>query len=319
VAEVWPTLVDFLFNDGRFAAQVLLVIGGFLAAQSLPRQPLARPLAVIGRRYLRLAPPFLAAMLLVSAVVWGLRPAIGADWLTQAPTWGSAAAHLLMLHELLGVPSLSVGVWYVAIDFQLYALLALLAWSLRSASALASNRMLVMATALITLASLGWFNRFSDLDSLPVYFFGVYGLGVLAAWARQSRFAAKVFMGVLLGGLIAYWVMPRERVGLAMLTAVIIFWGAGWRLHAPRLSGVLKRLGDSAYALFLTHFAMIVVASALWLQLELDGPMAAIALSAATWAGSLALGDRFHQWVERPLQRIIVARGRASEDPRAYA
>ena len=60
-----PTLSDWLFDYGRIAVQVFLVIAGFLAARGLSAQGDAlstSPLGLIWKRYLRLAIPYLAAI-----------------------------------------------------------------------------------------------------------------------------------------------------------------------------------------------------------------------------------------------------------------
>lgn len=44
------------------------------------------------------------------------------DSLSAPPTLGQGLAHLLLVQDVLGVDALSAGVWYVAIDLQLYAL-----------------------------------------------------------------------------------------------------------------------------------------------------------------------------------------------------
>src|SRR5438067_1725401 len=62
-----PALIDWLGEYGRIAVQVFLVIGGFLAAKSLSPNAhpgMDQPLATIWRRYIKLAPPFIVAMLL---------------------------------------------------------------------------------------------------------------------------------------------------------------------------------------------------------------------------------------------------------------
>jgi hypothetical protein len=48
--------------------------------------------------------------------------------ISAAPDLGQLLAHVLLLHDLLDQEALSAGVWYVAIDFQLFALAILLLW-----------------------------------------------------------------------------------------------------------------------------------------------------------------------------------------------
>src|SRR5580765_6342029 len=67
VRPIAPTLINWLDDYARIAVQVFLVVGGFLAAKSLsPQGPSAvsAPMRVLWRRYMKLAPPFLAATML---------------------------------------------------------------------------------------------------------------------------------------------------------------------------------------------------------------------------------------------------------------
>ena len=111
--------------------QVFLVISGFLAAKSLSPAGLpgiANPLGTIWRRYIKLAPPFIVAMLLAIGASALARTWMVHDSISPPPTCAQLAAHVLLLHGVLGYESLSAGAWYVAIDFQLYALMTLLLW-----------------------------------------------------------------------------------------------------------------------------------------------------------------------------------------------
>ena len=60
VRETWPLLIDHLYSDARLAVQVFLVIGGYLAAQSLAARRDIHPLQLIQQRSLRLMPSYVA-------------------------------------------------------------------------------------------------------------------------------------------------------------------------------------------------------------------------------------------------------------------
>ena len=155
--EAWPAASDAFFNYSRLAVQVFLVMGGFLAAQAIRFDvPAPSPRQVgqmVWRRYARLIPPYLVALLLISVLVWLCRGHIEGEWLVASPTWASFLAHALTLQGLLGLPSMSAGVWYVAMDFQLFVLLALLVAAARS------PRWLSAAVAVLCGASMLYFNR----------------------------------------------------------------------------------------------------------------------------------------------------------------
>ena len=63
---VWPNFVNWLYEDARLAVQVFLVVGGYLAGQSVMNKPIDRPLTLIAKRYLRLVPFYMLALTLIS-------------------------------------------------------------------------------------------------------------------------------------------------------------------------------------------------------------------------------------------------------------
>ena len=63
--------------------------------------------------------PYLLALTLSVAVAALVRPWFGHVSVPDEPDLLQLLAHVLLLQGLLGQDSLSAGVWYVAIDFQL--------------------------------------------------------------------------------------------------------------------------------------------------------------------------------------------------------
>ena len=301
VAPAWPRLHALLLDEARFVVQIFLVIGGYLAALGLSRHPPGL-LRALGARYLRLVPMLAVALLAVLAASALLPPGRWPAWVTPWPGVGDLLAHLLLLQDVLGTPSLSAGVWYVSIDFQLYALLVLGAALLyRRAGRPVWRTPLPWAVAALTLASATWFNRDPRLDAWAPYFFAAYGLGALAAWARCSRTTSVLFavVGGLLLAVAAF--EPRPRLLVAALTAMALVALAA-RGPLPGRPG--RRLGfwsDASYAVFLIHYAVIVAATALWLRLGPGGSAAAWSLLALTWAASLAAGAALQRGIGRPL------------------
>ncbi|MBS4036743.1 MAG: acyltransferase, partial [Hydrogenophaga sp.] len=128
-----PGLVEWLSQDARMAVQMFLVVAGFLAARSLAPQGTLRtsaPLALLWQRYARVALPYLASLLVAMVCTEVARFWMTHDSLPDRPDLWQFVTHALLVHTLLDVDSLSAGVWYVAIDFQLYALLLGLLWLL---------------------------------------------------------------------------------------------------------------------------------------------------------------------------------------------
>lgn len=295
----WPLLIDGLYRYARIAVQVFLVVGGYLAAQSIGTHSVTHPVASIFKRYLRLVPIYLLAIVLISIAVALARPGIQGNWLPDAPTLGQLGAHALLITSLLDYPALSSGVWYVAIDFQLYALLALMAWTLRSTHALS------LSVAVLCGLSMLWFNRIDELDNWALYFFGAYGLGALAAWAKRSHWDAAVFWCLTVVAVLALWLEYRTRLSVALVTAVWLVIRPKGTPHWTPTKRVVHRMANSAYAQFLTHFGLIVAFSVMWQTSQLSGAGTALGLCTFIWLCSIGLGLFMHEKAEVPIHHWL--------------
>jgi peptidoglycan/LPS O-acetylase OafA/YrhL len=303
-----PALTDWFFNYARMAVQVFLVLGGYLAVRALaPSGPerVNSPWRSMLQRYQRLALPLLAALLLAVGSAALARQWLSADFIPSAPSWPQALAHAMLLQGVLGYDSLSAGIWYVAIDFQLFALLTLLLWLGRRPSWRYAPLLGLM------LASLFYFNRDASGDNWALYFFGAYGLGVAAFWAGNARHPGWR-LGLLAGaGLLALAFDFRERIALALAVALLLG-GLQWRSHtAPAqtrlpqwLARVVAVLGKTSYALFLVHFSVLLLGNALFAKQGLGGGWPAALTLALCWAASLGLAISFERWVEAPIARL---------------
>ena len=120
-----PSFFGWLAQHGRLAVQIFLVLAGFLAASSLAPDGVLRvdrPMARVARRYGRLVMPYLVALSCSVVVAALVRPWLNDEAVPDAPVIAQLIAHALLLQDLLGYDALSTGVWYVAIDFQLFVL-----------------------------------------------------------------------------------------------------------------------------------------------------------------------------------------------------
>lgn len=298
---MWPHLMEWLYRYARLAVQVFLVVGGYLAAQSVMHKPIQNPLISIAKRYLRLVPFYMFALTLISLAVAVSRNTIHADWLPNEPTLWQFVAHGLLLHDIFGFEALSSGAWYVAIDFQLYALLILLCFALQSPT----NKRLSIVVALLCAASMWQFNRVDELDIWAIYFLAAYGLGVLAAWAKRSAFEAKVFWLTALLAVAALWFEYRTRLSLALLTAVWLVIKPKGLVQWTPMKRVVHRLSNSAYVLFLTHFGVIVLFSDMWNKSHFYDPDMALALTGFAWLCCVGMGLFLHEKAEVPIHHWV--------------
>jgi peptidoglycan/LPS O-acetylase OafA/YrhL len=310
-----PSVVDWLDHNGRIAVQAFLVISGFLVAKSLSPagQPgIGNPLGTIWRRYIKLAPPFIVAMFLAIGASALARTWMIHDSISAPPNLSQLAAHVFLLQSVLGYESLSAGAWYVAIDFQLYALITCLLWL---GGRIAGNRptawlMPLLVTLGVTI-SLLYFNRDADFDVWAPYFFGSYGLGILAWWASDPRrpfvatFALVVMMVV--PTMLALGLDFRIRIAVAAVVACVLFLFGRTRLSTYASSGwsVVNYLGKISYSIFLVHFPVCLVVNAAFTRFVPDDAYLQGAGVLWAWAASVAAGAVFFHWVETPLGRFL--------------
>ncbi len=304
--ELAPGLIVWLYDYGRMAVQAFLVMAGFLAARNLAPEGalrVAHPLVALFRRYLSLVLPFLAALLCAIAAAALARQLMRHDAIPAAPTLLQFLKHAVLIHGITGTESLSAGVWYVAIDFQLFVLLVA---CLSLARLFPGLRLLggLMVCGL-TLASLFYFNRNPALDDWGIYFFGAYGLGVLAFWMGGSRHFGRALALLVLVAALALLVEYRLRLAIALATAVLLALAHhfGW-MHQP-CSRVLGWLGRISYALFLIHFPVLLLVGAVTYRLAPHSPALNLLGMAFAWLASLTCAHLFFRWVEDPCRKAV--------------
>lgn len=309
-----PGFMGWLARDGRLAVQVFLVLSGFLAASRLApngRLRIDRPWVRVMQRYGRLVMPYLVALSFSVLVAAWVRPWLDEDMVPAAPLFSQLLAHGLLLQDLLGFDALSTGVWYVAIDFQLFTL-ALAAivlsemiqrrWSVRPER---SRFVGVAIVLLLVVASLAGFNRYAELDATALYFFGSYGLGMLVFWigraSRRGTWGIAVLLLALLG--VAMLALDwRSRIAIALVTALAL--AVAQRREGQGSGGWFTpddpfvRLGRISYSLFLIHFPVLLLVNGVASRFAPMAPWADAAALLGTFALSIAAAWLLYRWVE---------------------
>lgn len=308
LAGAHPAVMAWLYDYARMAVQVFIVIAGYLAAKSLSHRGQhfsGAPLRLIAQRYRRLILPYLASLLLAIGAAMLARHWMQDASVPAAASWPQALAHVFLLQSLTGYEALSAGVWYIAIDFQLYALLALLLWLGSYAKNWRTGRWLVTA---MLLSSLFFFNRDDGWDNWAVYFFGAYGLGALACWSAESRQPKTHLLVLALVTVAALAIDFRHRIALALVTALLLGLMHGHKfslptLPAPKVQGAPVP-GNISYSLFLVHFPVCLLGNMFFAQLGASASLATATLAfLACWGISLGAAQLFYRWVELPLSR----------------
>ena len=329
-----PWVIGGLYDYGRWVVQVFLVMGGYLAAASLapaPAQtwPLRRSASgLIWRRYCRLVLPYGIAVVTSVAIAAMVRPWFSHPSVPEAPTLAQAFAHALFLQDIFGFKALSAGLWYVAIDFQLYALSVLVfsavAGAARRWPGLAALRG-DWAMLAIGLASLLVFNRNTALDATALYFAGAYALGMLAYWATPEThphapdawrrpdwfwlavlfaFGATALLVEFRGRLALAWGVALALVALRQIFRDQVHDADAsqdkllWQTVAHATVQLLARVGVISYTVFLIHFPVCLLVNAVMANVWPTGAWANLFGLAAAMALSLAAGLVLFRWVE---------------------
>lgn len=297
-------LIDGLYEHGRLAVQVFLVIAGFLSARHLAPFGVphgADPLDAIKRRYFRLIVPYLGALTLAVVSAATARAWLNLDYVPDSPDLPQLLAHALLLQDLLDQEALSAGVWYVAIDFQLFALTVALLWlSRRIGGNREPGRMAApLLVAALTAASLYGFNRNDFWDETAFYFFGSYGLGALSYWAATRR--DGWFWLLMLGALVAGALLVEFRIRIAVAGTVMLLLGFTRRYFVREERPALKPLtylGRASYSIFLVHFPLCMIVNAVFAHYFPHQPFVNALGLLLAFCVSILGGILFFRWVE---------------------
>ena len=277
-----PGLIDWLREYGRMAVQVFFVVAGFLLAGKLA--PLGIPLVTdpiqaIKRRYVRLVIPYLAALTLAIGCAALARHWMTHDSIPAAPDLPQLLAHVFLLQGLLDQEALSAGVWYVAIDFQLFTLAAAVLWLSRQIECrypnLKSTGLVLIAG--LTMVSLFAFNRNDFWDETAFYFFGSYGLGILVYWASNRQ--RHILWIALLGALVIAALLVDFRSRIAVAGTVMLLLGLARQygvLGSWPVPNFLTYLGRISYSIFLVHFPLCLIVNATFFHFFPHQPVTSI-------------------------------------------
>jgi peptidoglycan/LPS O-acetylase OafA/YrhL len=311
-----PPALDQLLDPLRiygWAAQVFFVLGGFVAARSMSRRTWnCRQVGWFSvGRYCRLGLPYLAAIALALAAC-----AIGRGWVTEcvlgrSPTLAQIIAHVVFLQDILGYESLSAGLWFVCIDFQLGLLFVAMLF-LRDALARLFGRdegeqstvVLILVGWALAAPSLFFFNVHEDLDVWAIYFFGQFFLGVMVYHGlKSSRMTILwgIYALMVTAALVYNW---RWRLATSLLTGLVLFLGGKFGLMERwPASRVVSYLGRTSYSLFLIHFPVLVLVLTLWARFDWTSPWAAMTALVVAYIASLMAADIFYRAIEAPAAR----------------
>jgi peptidoglycan/LPS O-acetylase OafA/YrhL len=229
---------------------------------------------VIWQKYLRLVIPYLGAITLAIAASFVASRLMQHHSISAMPDVPQLLSHLFFLQNILGYESLSAGLWYVAIDFQLFAVCAFLVFLVEKLSPASwsyrSTRLISLSIfSGLTIASVMYFNLYDVYDIWFFYFFASYGLGLLAACLARSQSHHVLILSVVAVTIFSlYYQEFRERLLIALLTAFLLFSSYQSSWSKSRLwNNPLRKIGEMSYSIFLVHFPVSLVVSGIWANL----------------------------------------------------
>jgi peptidoglycan/LPS O-acetylase OafA/YrhL len=272
-----PLLLDWLSAHARMAVQVFFVLGGFFTSRGLSRGKTLTVKSVasaIVQRYRRIGVPYLVTLVVAVTANELARRWMTHDAISATPTLPQLLAHAAFLHDILGFEALTAGIWYLAVDFQLYLLsLGLFwfaqAWARRRGGGTsdAALRLFMQMMLPLAVASLLWFNRHAKYEIWAIYFVGSYFLGILLHAVLEANLKLSWAMGYFGLAILAALVDPRPRLLVAVGTALVVLLAArtGLLQAWPR-SPLVNYLGKISYSLFLIHFPVLLLVNAIGAQ-----------------------------------------------------
>jgi peptidoglycan/LPS O-acetylase OafA/YrhL len=306
-----PNLVAWFATYGRWAVQVFLVIAGFLTAKSLGIYPatLLCSCRQILKRYIRLVWPFGVAVTLAVLSAELARCWTNDPILPSPASWAQYASHWLLIHTITGHESLSTGVWYVAIDFQLFAVTIVLVWFSRSIRWLGGAPFFV---GLLTIISLIWIRNWQAWDGWCLYFYYSYGIGVLVGWLQsQNNHSIQWLRCALMAVFIVlFWQFALTlygRLAVVLCSSILLIlsreyprrWKSSLTVSKSHFSVLIHYLGARSYALFLIHFSISMLVNASQDRFNWKTPTDGVLAMCTTWIFSMIIADVFHRIIEK--------------------
>jgi len=312
MAEWLPLIEVFLLNYALMAVQIFLVVSGYLNAkswaQAVPQSAFDFFLRIL-LRYQRLVIPLLAALSVTVAITALVRPYFNHSSLSNSPSLMQVPAHIFLLQDILDLEAFSAGVWYVAIDFQLFAM-AMACASLAQVWQGLSGKGSVVRNAfgfwlILTFCSMFVWNLNPLGDVWAAYFFGAYGLGLcVGSWrSADFKFSVRNFgLLILMVGVVAMAYHFRSRLLLAIATALLLCWYEANDCNAIQClqRKWIRELSNASYAIFLIHFSVSLLVSAVVFNFWPENISANAVGLGVSFGLSVWMGRLIHQAIESP-------------------
>lgn len=307
--ELWPAIFEWLGNYGRYAVEIFLVMGGYLAIKNISTQVSAKGLLTpVFNRYLRLVPTYFTALFFTIICATIARYFNFQLYMGQPETIWQVLSHLILMQQILGFESISLGVWYVAIDWQLYFFFATIFFFLKS------YKKSILILSIFMLSAFCYFSQNSMYENYFIYFIGVYGLGMIAfLWDDNLHQSIKTFAKILF---VAFGVIIFSSVlfeltiknALAYLVASLLIWRGKrpYRESSIHWAKYLIWLSQRSYCAFLIHFSFILLGNTVFFLLDFHSPILAIIMMGFILIFSWVAAHFLYQRIEFPARKFQI-------------
>jgi peptidoglycan/LPS O-acetylase OafA/YrhL len=191
---LWLQVTGWLYY-GHYAVVVFIVLSGFsLAAGCATTLRWADVPAFYRRRFMRIGPPYYAALGFSCIVIWLTGEAkTGSQWDISVPvTLAGFVSHLVLMQDLFESTQINYAMWSVAAEFHLYLCFPLLLWLCTSAawwSLLAVYGVVYGSIALLTPYAGAEFPT-AYLGLIAHFYAGIWACRQRMRAARPGRFHA---------------------------------------------------------------------------------------------------------------------------------
>ena len=228
--EKLPSCLYAVAWNGYLGVEIFFVISGFVIALSLTKASLT-PRFVLGfaiRRYVRLFPPYIAAVFLWMCTTFLGNTLIPSYALSQ-PSLAQLGSHFLYLPNILGLDDIVAPTWTLCLEFQFYLFYAVCALLIGSGGRM-RRWFGIMLFGLTTLASLsltvfhmglnGFFHPHNFF--LGTWYLFVFGVLAAFAWIRPDT-RCLMFFSLLI--VLVLWFFVHDKallVGIATFALVLV-------------------------------------------------------------------------------------------------
>jgi peptidoglycan/LPS O-acetylase OafA/YrhL len=307
VHDILPRFIDFIGLHGRYAVQIFLVIGGYLTAKSLPSSlEKFGLLKSIVNRYLRLVPAYMVAIIFTVICAAVARSVHYEEYIGEQETIFQIFAHFVFLQHILGFESISLGVWYVAIDWQLYIFIACLLYGFKS-----FKRMFVLLPIAIT-ASLLFFSQHPFYEDYFIYFIGAYGLGIVSYLAedsthpetRQPARIILIFFTVLIFSDTFFELQIKNIIEIFLAILLSLFGKKKYSSFNNPIFKLCVWFSQRSYCAFLIHFSLLLLGNSLYYHYQFQSSEIALLLMLFIWLFSWIFAHILYLAVELPSRKI---------------